>query len=108
MFQITVDDLLTLAVLTPFVMALTEGVKRSLEWTDATTKRLGTWLSIAIAELGILGASGWLISQGTPVNIGQSFATGIVSGLVASGLYDAIGEQAGKLVAAVTRGKVNG
>jgi len=106
MFQITVDDLLTLAVLTPFVMALTEGVKRTLQWTEPTTKRFGTWLSIGIAELGILGASGWLLSQGQPIDVGQSVVTGVVSGLVASGAYDAVGEQAGTLIEKLTRGRV--
>jgi hypothetical protein len=104
--NITVADLLTLAGLTPIVMVFTELVKRTLAMTDEATKRFAPLLSVGSGILLALAAAGWLMSQGIPVDLGQTILTGGVAGALAAGLYDVVGEQLGKIVERATGGRI--
>ena len=104
--EVTVADLLTLVGLTPIVMVFVEAVKRLIAMPEATIKRVGPVLSIGSGILLALAAAGWLMTQGTIVDPGQAVLTGFVAGALSAGLYDAAGEQIGKLIALVTRGRI--
>ncbi len=104
--EITVADLLSLAGLVPVVMVFVELVKRTLAMTEAATKRFGPLLSVGSGILLALAAAGWLMTQGLPVDLGQTVLTGGVAGALAAGLYDVVGEQLGKIVERATGGRI--
>jgi hypothetical protein len=104
--EVTVADLLTLVGLTPIVMVFVEAVKRLLTLNDAAIQRFGPVLSIGSGILLAEAAAGWLISQGTAVDIGQAALTGAVAGALSAGLYDVVGERAGQLIERVTGGRI--
>ena len=104
--EVTVADVLTLVGLTPLVMVFAELVKRTLAMTDAAIKRFGPLLSVGSGILLALAASGWLMTQGQVVDIGQTILTGFVAGTLSAGLYDVVGEQLGKLVERATGGRI--
>jgi len=104
--EVTVADLLTLVGLTPMVMLATEAIKRLFALTEATIKRVGPVLSIGSGILLALAAAGWLMTQGQAVDAGQAVLTGFVSGALAAGLYDTVGDQVGSLIERVSGGRI--
>lgn len=103
--EVSVADLLTLVGLTPIVMIFVEAVKRFLALTDAAVKRFGPVLSIGSGVLLAEAAAGWLITQGTAVDVGQAALTGAVAGAISAGLYDAVGAKIGQGVEFLSGGR---
>ena len=104
--EITVADLLTLVGLTPIVMVFVEALKRLLTLSEDVTKRVGPVLAIGSGILLALAAAGWLMTQGTAVDLGQAVLTGFVSGALAAGLYDTVGDTVGQLIERATGGRI--
>jgi len=105
--EVSVADLVTLVGLTPIVMVFVEAVKRLLALTDAAIKRVGPVLSIGSGILLALAAGAWMtVGQGMTVDLGQAALTGFVSGALASGLYNVVGDPIGQLVERATGGRI--
>lgn len=104
--EVTVADLLTLVGLTPIVMVFVELVKRTLAFTDETSKRFGPILSVTSGIVLALLAAFWLITTGNLVDIGQVILTGGVAGALAAGLYDVVGERLGLILEKASGGRI--
>lgn len=98
---ITVNALLTLVGNAVVVMLLVELAKRTLALTDEQIDRFGPLMAIGSGIVLALAAAFYL---GRP--LADAIMLGFISGVVASGLYAAVGEQVGKLVETVTGGRL--
>ena len=80
---LSVSDLLSLAGNAVVVAIVVELLKRTLEWSDATTKRWAPLVSCASGVLlAVLAAA--LLSG----DVAQAALTGFLAGALAAGLYD--------------------
>lgn len=82
------------------ITALTEVVKRTAAWSDATVARFA---SITAIIIGVVVFVAGAFAFAPDSNLAQAFLAGVVSGLTSSGLYNVGGKQVIVAVAGPTQ-----